>query len=62
VDGTAPDNTVGRAALLADSRFRDIPAVGAAGDATPEPTFLNITKQRLVGGEAFAVKNSHYSH
>ncbi len=31
VDGTAPDNTVGRAALLADSRFRDIPAVGAAG-------------------------------
>src|SRR6266542_879405 len=62
VDGTAPDNTVGRAALLADSRFRDIPAVGAAGDATPEPTFLNITKQRLVGAEAFTTKNSHYSH
>ncbi len=62
VDGTAPDNTVGRAALLADSRFRDIPAVGAAGDATPQPTFLNITKQRLVGGDAFTTNNSHYSH
>ncbi len=62
VDGTAPDNTLGRSALLADPRFRDIPAVGTNGFPTREPTFLNITRQRLVGGDAFTVQNSHYSH
>jgi cytochrome c peroxidase len=73
VDGTAPDNTLGRGALLADSRFRDIKAVGAAGrpavfdpadpfNTGPGQPFLNITKQRLVGPDAFTVKNSHYSH
>jgi cytochrome c peroxidase len=52
VDGAAPDNTFGRAGLLADARFRDVPAVGAAGQATPEPTFLNVTKVRVAGDAA----------
>jgi cytochrome c peroxidase len=42
IDGLAPDNTLGRTALLADPRFRSIPAVGAAGLATAEPAFLNV--------------------
>ena len=55
LDGAAPDNTLGRAALLADPRFLDIKAVGAGGrppfngDAVntgPEPTFLNVTTVR----------------
>jgi len=53
-DGTAPDNTLGRLTLLADPRFQDVPAVGAAGMASPEPTFLNVTKVRLVGPDANA--------
>jgi len=43
LDGTAPDNTAGRAALLADARFQRIPAVGAAGRGTPLPNFLGIS-------------------
>jgi hypothetical protein len=43
VDGTAPDNVGGRAALVADPRFKVIPAVGAAGSATPLKPFLGIT-------------------
>jgi hypothetical protein len=43
IDGAAPDNTTGRAALLADARFRHIPAVGAAGNATPLPNFLGVS-------------------
>jgi cytochrome c peroxidase len=43
VDGAAPDNTAGRAALLADARFLRVPAVGAAGRATPLPNFLGIS-------------------
>src|SRR4029079_4021149 len=39
IDGTAADNTGGRGVLLADAKFRDIPAVGAAGFATREPAF-----------------------
>jgi cytochrome c peroxidase len=72
LDGTAPDNISGRDGLLALTTgvcpggtgpcFRDVPAVGAAGDAVPQATFLNVTKQRLVGQAAFDVKNSHYSH
>ena len=31
IDGTASDNTSGAGALLADAKFRNIPAVGAAG-------------------------------
>jgi hypothetical protein len=62
VDGLAPDNTLGRGALLANPMFRSVPAVGAAGLPDPEPTFLNITKERLVGQAAFDTHNSHYSH
>ena len=42
-DGTAPDNIDGRGALLADARFRHIPAVGSAGRATPLQNFLGIS-------------------
>jgi hypothetical protein len=45
VDGTAPDNTRGRSALLADTRFRRIPPVGAAGSATPLPNFLGLSSR-----------------
>ena len=52
IDGLAPDNTSGRAALLADPRFQSVAAVGAAGMATPEPSFLNVTKVRVSGAAA----------
>jgi cytochrome c peroxidase len=81
LDGRAPDNTLGRTAMLMGcvdtvpankfgtgrqacdgGMFLNVPAVGAAGQADPEPTFLNITKERLVGDAAFTTHNSHYSH
>lgn len=43
VDGTAPDNLAGRATLLADDRFLQIEAVGAAGRTTPLANFLGIS-------------------
>lgn len=43
VNGTAPDNPGGRAWLLSDARFQQIPAGGAEGRATPLPNFLNIS-------------------
>jgi len=43
VDGLAPENTVGRAGLLADARFRRVPPVGAAGRATPLANFLDVS-------------------
>ncbi len=45
VEGDAPDNTAGRAALLADARFQRIAPVGAAGRAAnnPLPNFLNVS-------------------
>jgi len=52
VDGLAPDNTAGRAALLASPMFQDVAAVGTAGQASPEPTFLNVTKVRVSGAAA----------
>ena len=52
IDGLAPDNTLGRGALLANPMFQNVPAVGAAGMATPEPTFLNVTKVRVSGADA----------
>ncbi|HEY6008451.1 MAG TPA: hypothetical protein VIU40_09035, partial [Geobacteraceae bacterium] len=52
VDGLAPDATLGRAALLANPMFQSVPAVGAGGSLTPEPTFLNVTKVRLSGDDA----------
>jgi hypothetical protein len=52
VDGTAPDNTIGRAAMLANPKFKQVKAVGAAGrpalvpsdpfNTGPEPAFLGI--------------------
>ena len=42
VDGTAPENTGGPAQLAADVRFLHLPAVGAAGIATPLPNFLGV--------------------
>jgi hypothetical protein len=42
VDGQAPDNIGGREALAADTTFRRIAAVGAAGNATPLPNFLGV--------------------
>jgi len=52
IDGTAADNTGGAGVLLADTKFRDIPAVGAAGSATREPAFLNLSNARLSGDAA----------
>jgi cytochrome c peroxidase len=74
VDGLAPDNIGGRAALQAAATagvacnpgdptaippvpasgecFRSVPAVGLAGQATAEPTFLNVTKVRVSGADA----------
>lgn len=43
VDGTAPDNTNGRDALLLDSRFQRIQAMGSAGLDTPIGNFLGIS-------------------
>ncbi len=43
VDGTAPDNTGGRGALLSDARFMRIPEVGAAGRSSPLPNFLDVS-------------------
>ena len=52
IDGTAADNTGGRGVLLGDAKFRDIPAVGAAGFATREQAFLNLSNVRLSGDAA----------
>jgi hypothetical protein len=66
IDGTAPDNTAGRGALLADAKFRDVPAVGAAGSPTRDPAFLNLTNTRLAGDAALngslckPLATSHY--
>jgi hypothetical protein len=52
LDGAAPDNTGGRNTLLLNStgnpaatnpQFRQVPAVGAEGQATPLPGFLGVT-------------------
>jgi cytochrome c peroxidase len=43
VDGTAPDNTAGRTAMLSDARFLRVPATGAAGRSTPLKNFLGIS-------------------
>jgi cytochrome c peroxidase len=75
VDGLAPDATAGRSALLANPMFHSVPAVGAAGMLTPEPTFLNVTKVRVTDaaanpgspecdydGSAGTSRVSHYCH
>jgi hypothetical protein len=45
IDGASPDNQRGRGALLSDARFRRIPAVGAAGSATPLASFLGVSSR-----------------
>jgi hypothetical protein len=43
LDGAAPDNTLGRAALAADSRYRVVPAVGEGGNPTRLQNFLGVS-------------------
>ncbi|XXY17303.1 hypothetical protein WME88_54650 [Sorangium sp. So ce216] len=44
LDGSAPQNTGGRAQMIADpTRFRRVPAVGAGGNPTPLGGFLGVT-------------------
>jgi cytochrome c peroxidase len=74
IDGRAPDNTLGRGALLSATSgtctggsgpcFRDVPAVGANGFSTREPAFLNLSNTRLSGPDAFcgAAVTSQYCH
>ena len=56
IDGTAPDNTLGRQAMLANSKYKDFPAVGAAGRAAAGLTparldgFLGIKNVRTTDG------------
>ncbi|NUS61930.1 MAG: hypothetical protein HOQ01_13365 [Lysobacter sp.] len=64
-DGRAPDNTTGRASMLAQSTgtsacgtticFRRLAAVGAAGNATRLPAFLNISRVVTAG-----TNNDHF--
>ncbi len=54
VNGTAPDNTGGRLALMANSTgtdpaFRQIPAVGTGGHHEPLPGFLNVSSVPVDG-------------
>jgi hypothetical protein len=42
LDGTAPENHLGRTAMAADPRYRVVPASGAAGIATRLPNFLEV--------------------
>jgi cytochrome c peroxidase len=72
LDGTAPDNgslgavSTGRQGFLnntANGMFRQVPATGAGGTATPIPNFLGIASgPRLVGAAANcgAAANNHY--
>jgi len=62
LDGAAPENTSGRAGLLAGvaaGQFRQIPAVGAGGRLDRLPSFLNVTTKRLVGELAFPQDAAH---
>jgi len=52
IDGTAADNTGGRGVLLGDVKFRDVPAVGAAGNPIRDDAFLNLSNERLSGDAA----------
>ncbi|HEY5920138.1 MAG TPA: hypothetical protein VIV11_00650, partial [Kofleriaceae bacterium] len=60
IDGAAPENPGGRAQLLSLSGvpctptstgtcFRQVPAVGAGGNATPLPNFMGIASQPIAG-------------
>jgi hypothetical protein len=67
LDGTAPENTFGRPGFLANianGMFRQVRASGAAGIATRLPSFLGLSRTRLVGAAAFCGDSptSHYCH
>jgi hypothetical protein len=49
LDGTAPQNTVGRAGLLVDPMFQRVAENGAGGTATPIPNFLGISDSPVPG-------------
>ncbi|MBI5231663.1 MAG: hypothetical protein HY876_05815 [Coriobacteriales bacterium] len=51
IDGSAPDNVSGRTALLADARFRHLPAVGEDGRAEDDclPSFLSVSRTPVAG-------------
>jgi cytochrome c peroxidase len=49
IDGTAPENYLGRTDLVTDARFRHLPAVGAGGSPTPQPNFLGISSTPVSG-------------
>ena len=65
IDGAAPENTGGRTQLVAQSGvpcpavgstgicFRQIPPVGAGGNATPVPNFLGISSTPVAGCDHF---------
>ena len=65
MDGRAPDNATGRASMLAQSTgtsscgtaicFRRLAAVGAAGNATRLPAFLNVARVATAG-----LNNDHF--
>jgi cytochrome c peroxidase len=65
MDGRAPDNTTGRASMLAQSTgtsacgtsvcFRRLVAVGAAGASTRLPSYLNVARVTTTG-----VNNDHF--
>jgi len=62
IDGTAPENTAGRGALLSvPTLFRQVPAVGAGGIAAKLPNFLNITSgPRLLFPACGESPTNHY--
>ncbi|MBI4776478.1 MAG: hypothetical protein HY788_20265 [Deltaproteobacteria bacterium] len=54
VDGTAPDNLLGRTGLVADAAlFMQVPAVGEAGNASPVANFLGIASTPGPGPDHF---------
>jgi hypothetical protein len=58
IDGTAPENAGGPAQLTAQTGtglFRHLPAVGAAGNAMPTPSFLGISRTPVPGPD-----NDHF--
>jgi len=51
LDGTAPDNTGGRAQLVADSRFLHLEAVGEDGRETATDAFLGVSREMEPEGQ-----------
>lgn len=59
LDGTAPDNAFGRPGFLANGLFRQVPAVGMAGNAAALPNFLGVTNNPAAD---CSTEISHYCH